>query len=31
MAQGYFEIRFRKEDGSNDGDMLENVIEWCKG
>ena len=30
MAQGYFEIRFRKEDGSNDGDMLENVIEWCK-
>ncbi len=31
MAQGYFEIRFKKEDGSNDGEMLEKVIEWCKG
>ena len=31
MAQGYFEIRFKKEDGSRDGEMLEKIIEWCKG
>lgn len=30
MAQGYFEIRFKKEDGSRDGEMLEKIIEWCK-
>ena len=30
MAQGYFEIRFRKDDGSNDVELMEKVIDWCK-